>query len=555
MPRPGLSEDGFPQTQFSAAVPLASSSDHLAGAAAALRRGDPHGAFDICREALAADPHNPVALNLAGVAAFQAGLAEEALELLHAAVSQAPRDAETQTNLGNVLAYLGRVGDAVAAYERAMEADPEYADALFNFGILMAAEGQPAKAVEAYEKTLEKVSDHGLAWQGLGNALNALGRLDAAKTAFETGLEFDPAMAMARTNLASVLHELGDYVSAAAQCRQALTVEPDLHEARYNLGLALQELGHHGDAIEAYEQVLSDQPQHAAAALNIAYARQQLGQLDAASLAFERAIAIDPDFSKAHANLADLRLQQGDPAAALAVCDGYLDRHPGNTNLLAFKAVALEDLGQAQAAGLIDFDRFLHVHQIEVPDIYANLAGFNAALAAHIETHPSLTFEPRSHATRQGRHSGELLVEPKGPFADLEKVILAAVESYKTAIGKDLAHPFLRALPEGMMLSVWGVVMEAAGHQIPHIHPAAWLSGVYYAKVPGIVAEGTPDKAGWIEFGRLPDHFHNETEPQTRAIRPDPGLMVLFPSYFHHRTIPFHADGTRISIAFDLIAA
>jgi hypothetical protein len=27
--------------------------------------------------------------------------------------------------------------------------------------------------------------------------------------------------------------------------------------------------------------------------------------------------------------------------------------------------------------------------------------------------------------------------------------------------------------------------------------------------------------------------------------------MILFPSYFYHRTIPFEASETRISIAFD----
>jgi len=29
--------------------------------------------------------------------------------------------------------------------------------------------------------------------------------------------------------------------------------------------------------------------------------------------------------------------------------------------------------------------------------------------------------------------------------------------------------------------------------------------------------------------------------------------MLLFPSYFFHRTLPFQADATRISIAFDVM--
>ena len=39
----------------------------------------------------------------------------------------------------------------------------------------------------------------------------------------------------------------------------------------------------------------------------------------------------------------------------------------------------------------------------------------------------------------------------------------------------------------------------------------------------------------------------------TYKVRPEEGLLVLFPSYFYHRTIPFDDPGTRISIAFDVV--
>jgi len=41
--------------------------------------------------------------------------------------------------------------------------------------------------------------------------------------------------------------------------------------------------------------------------------------------------------------------------------------------------------------------------------------------------------------------------------------------------------------------------------------------------------------------------------PELRAIRPREGLMLLFPSYFYHRTVPFSAAEPRVSIAFDAI--
>ena len=183
-----------------------------------------------------------------------------------------------------------------------------------------------------------------------------------------------------------------------------------------------------------------------------------------------------------------------------------------------------------------------------------NLEAFNAALSEHIKSHATLTYAPQSHATRLGSHSGELLVEPKGPFSDLERLIWEGVNSYEATTGTDATHPFLRARPDSMTLSVWGVIMGTEGHQIPHIHPAAWLSGVYYAKIPDIVAEDIQKQAGWIAFGSPPDHFHNRSNIKVRTIQLKPGLMLFFPSYFYHHTIPFHTDETRISIAFDLTA-
>jgi len=99
-------------------------------------------------------------------------------------------------------------------------------------------------------------------------------------------------------------------------------------------------------------------------------------------------------------------------------------------------------------------------------------------------------------------------------------------------------------------MSLWAVVLNAQGHQVPHIHPSAWLSGVYYVEVPEIVS-GSDDHAGWIEFGSRPQHFHARSEPAVRYFEPKEGL--LFPSYIYHRTVPYDAEQRRISMAFDVI--
>ncbi|MCZ6515514.1 MAG: putative 2OG-Fe(II) oxygenase, partial [Acidobacteria bacterium] len=221
----------------------------------------------------------------------------------------------------------------------------------------------------------------------------------------------------------------------------------------------------------------------------------------------------------------------------------------------AFKAIALLERGRTDdVRTLYDFDRLLRPARLSAPEGFTDMADFNRALSEHVLGHPSLVHAPASQVTRFGRHSGELLVEPKGPITAPEAKIWDAVEDYRQAVPTDPAHPFLAQRPERMGLSVWGVAKDSHGHQLAHIHPLAWLSGVYYARIPGIIDDHDPAHAGSIGFGRAPEDFHATAEPEVRLLKPVEGLMVLFPSYFYHRTVPFESDEVRISIAFDVLA-
>jgi hypothetical protein len=42
--------------------------------------------------------------------------------------------------------------------------------------------------------------------------------------------------------------------------------------------------------------------------------------------------------------------------------------------------------------------------------------------------------------------------------------------------------------------------------------------------------------------------LHSEYE-----IRPGVGMLVLFPSYFWHGTVPFSGERTRLTVAFDAV--
>lgn len=546
---PATSLPGVPE------APGGGRGDPLALAAGALDAGRPADAMALLAEVLARRPDDADALNLAGVAAFRMGNAGDARDLLQTASAYRPDFAEALNNLGNVLKETGDLAEAEAAYGRALDARPGYLDALYNLGIALELQGRFIDAEAAYRRCLSADPGMNRARFNLANVLKALGRLDDARRAYLDAIAAEPGHAPALNNLGTVEMELGHTADAIHAYRRAVGADAAFAEAHYNLGIALQETGAPEDAIRCYEKALATDPGHAGAQMNVGVALAGLGRTDDAVAAYERAIAIAPAYDKAWTNLGDLYLAQGRAEDAVAVAERFLEGSPGNISGLAFKAIALNEADRpADARALNDFDRLLRAAPIAAPEGFADVDAFNAALAEHVLGHPSLAYAPASHATRFGRHSGELLVAPLGPMTAFEAAVGDAVEAYRSAVPPDPDHPYLARRPAKVGLSVWGVAMNSHGHQVAHIHPSAWLSGVYYVRLPDAIAAGDAAHAGWIEFGRPPEDFHAERAPEVRLVRPEEGLMILFPSYLYHRTVPFESDQVRISIAFDVLA-
>ena len=381
------------------------------------------------------------------------------------------------------------------------------------------------------------------------------GELRQAAAIYRNILEAEPTNPVALHLLGVIALQRRRHGAAADLIRKAVAAKPDFAEAHTNLGSALMGDGKLEEAVASYQRAAALGPELAEAHSNLGHALQALGRRDEAAEAFRRAIEIEPGSAKGHVDLAAVLLERGDAPAALAACDSYLETDPGNARVLAFKAVVLDELGQRDAVRfLVDFDRLIRPTLFESAPGFDSLADFNAALKRHVYAHPTLEYEPHRKATRSGKQTGELLAEPKGPIAVLEAMIRAAVEDYVRSLPVDSAHPFLANPPARWRLQSWAVVLESLGHQVTHIHPTAWLSGVYYVNLPPIVGAPGQQQDGWIEFGRPRSDIPCTVDPEVRAVRPEEGLMLLFPSYFFHRTVPFESAEERISIAFDALA-
>ena len=326
-------------------------------------------------------------------------------------------------------------------------------------------------------------------------------------------------------------------------------------QAHYNLGTALNSVGKTKRAIKSLQNALKIDPNYADAHFNLANSWRQIGNTNASIIHYLKTLELDSSHSAAAINLASAQLELGNPAEAYKASIQAQKIEPGNRDAFAFKAIAATEMGDKHtAAHILNPNVLVYSKQFKSQPNFDTLADFNKALVDHVLTHPTLTKEPQNKATQNGQQTDNLALGDRGPVAELQVMIGEAFDEYLENIKSDETHPYPPLIPNLTKIDIWGTVLGAQGHQAAHMHRAAWVSGVYYAKLPDVMHKAKEGHAGWIEFCRPPDEFLCTQEHNVKIIQPQEGTMVLFPSYLYHRTIPFECDDKRISIAFDLLA-
>jgi uncharacterized protein (TIGR02466 family) len=150
-----------------------------------------------------------------------------------------------------------------------------------------------------------------------------------------------------------------------------------------------------------------------------------------------------------------------------------------------------------------------------------------------------------------GWHSGRDLAQWGGEAIETVLDAAMAVANKATRDRKGLpVRPAWRA-------ECWANVNRRGHANKRHTHPGCYWSGTYYVDT----GEGIGgDLGGEFQFhdprgGALRGNAGaGVAAPGDAAplVRPEPGLMVIFPSWMLHSVRPYRAGGTRISIAFNL---
>lgn len=360
--------------------------------------------------------------------------------------------------------------------------------------------------------------------------------------------EYRHQVLVGRARIALAQGANGDALALTAEAR---ALAPDSSYAAIIHGAALLAAGRTQDAIPPLIMAAGKGRAGAYFLLGLSY--QRLSRPRDAIDAYRKAYAFDPmDFGPAN-NLMSALMEARKYQAVIEHADSLLTHRPGHTTSLAYKYIALGELGRTQELyDLAGDEALIQAERPPTPAGFKDQTDFHAALAREIAAEPTLAYE--RNTTRFGHQTDDIGFAETPAIRALNELLSTAVKRRADIARTSPRHLFDSLAPSNFRLYSWGVIIGERGHQAPHFHPHGWLSGVYYISVPPEITETDPERNGWIEFGRGDPRWNQPNTPMpVRQIRPEEGTLLTFPSFFWHNTRPLKPNKPRISFAFDVI--
>lgn len=407
--------------------------------------------------------------------------------------------------------------------------------------------GDFATAWAACERAFALGGDAPETWLVAARALQGLGRLDDADAAFAQAIARRADYAVAHRDWAQLRWmRSGD----AATAMMALDAAPATLDLALVRSTVLAGIGRPEQAAKVLDDALAQAPGAAALQIAAAHLAGTLGRADAQLAHATAALRAAPASIEAARAAVEALLHLGRIAEAVSLAERVVQAAPDDQAAIALLATAWRMRGDQRHAALCEDPALIATHRIAAPAGWDDLPKFLHDLAGALGRLHGWQAHPLEQSIRQGSQTQVDLTKVDTPviralFAALDPPIRA----HLAALGRG-GDPVRRRHTGGYRFAgAWSVRLRPGGFHTDHVHPAGWLSSAFYVALPESVAQ-PPE--GWLALGR-PGVPTRPTLAPFRHIRPEPGMLALFPSYLWHGTEPFTGNAPRLTIAFDLL--
>ncbi|WP_460713657.1 tetratricopeptide repeat protein [Lysobacter terrae] len=551
---------GAAEAEFRQALQLSPSHPNaLANLATLLRStGRVEEAAPLWRRATAASPRFLQAWIDLGAAELSLGNNEAAATAFEKAIALQP-SARAWHYLGNAKRAAGDLESAERAFRQAVALDPAAATAWINLGAVLRLLGRAEESLDCYRRAqVLGYSDPGLRDAVIG-ALTDTGRIEEALTQARDLVAEHPTFAPAQRTLAGLLWEYGPTLHAAEDPAPRFAAAAEANPDDVALQLAyfgfLLESRRADEAVERIEALRRrvDSPQLVRVHAD---ALSRAGQIERAGVLYSQLYAAGERGDAFLNAWARQLLIAGDWEAARDRAGEVLRSSPWNQQALAYLSTAWRLLGDERELWLCDYERLIQPIELAPPDGFGTLEAFLRDLNAMLDSLHRAVREPIPESLRGGSQTPGQLFGRRDPIIEATgQALQAAVQRWLATLPEDASHPFLqRNRGRSRFSGSWSVKLRSAGHHVNHIH-SGWISSAFYVALPPSVRSQTDVScAGHIQFGQPPVDLGLSLEPRS-IVRPEPGRLVLFPSYLWHGTVPFEDAEPRVTIAFDMVPA
>jgi tetratricopeptide (TPR) repeat protein len=446
------------------------------------------------------------------------------------------------------LKQAGRLADAIALYEAAVALEPANTFARHNLAAALGDAGRWVEAEAQLRAGFAAGLNAGESWLVLARSLEAQRRMDEALQAYRTAIARKATLYDAHRELAQLAWMTGgDSRRAVADLDVAVRNAPRDAMLRILLSQALEYSGRPDEAYRVIGELRRIAPTDGSIAGMAAHSAIGLGHIAEAVQHGAEAARLAPQEVFAVLSHTAALLAAGRPVEAAAPAIHAVRMQPNNQAAIAYLATAWRMSGNPQYRQLYDYEALVTTAIIAPPPGWASLEHYLADLAAALRDIHVFREHPFNQSLRHGSQVQNILQHDHPAIRALPGALDAPIRGYISRLGR--APDPVRARNAGgyQIQGIWSVLLHPDGYHTDHMHPEGWISSAFYVE-----PVDRPGHEGWIRFGQP----GSATSPALEAehyVKPEPGMLVLFPSYMWHGTVPFGGDQTRLTCAFDLI--
>lgn len=550
--------------------------------------GDEKSAIEYFLRALSLNSRQPQVHNNLANSYKAKGQFENAKKHYLAAISLQPDFIEAIRNLGLCYYAVQNFKRSLDCFDQVLKLNREDVVALTSKADCYRELSDFKRAGQLYKDAIALAPERLNPRYKLGQNHHLNGELPEALVCYQKAYQISPNAPAVIISLASILHETGATKSSLRLFRQALQSQPDnvqLHQ-RYNEIIWESEfIDQFGDS---YQRAIDIKPRNLD--LRRSFISQLLiaGRTKLATSVLQQALVDFPGDFRLLFLTGQIEADQGHYDAAKNAFEEGLkhnfDKDAGQN--LVKVLIVLEELSEGQKIlnqlfqldqncqltwalqGLVwrldkdqryswlnNYQKLVKPYLLDTPPEYDSLSDYLEALTKVLLRLHRADNAPLQQTLRNGTQTAARLLHRHEPeLVILKHQLSNIVQRYIDAMPEDSTHPLLRRKQGGFEFSgSWSVKLQSNGFHVNHVHPAGWISSSCYISIPTSMNTNPEDLQGCIKFGESPMQL-GELDVVEKTVRPEPGMVVLFPSYMWHGTYPFNGEESdfRLTSPFDI---